>query len=461
MKNIIKNIENKRDLDLNIPAYINGMYDLYSRNSSVRMSMNLYTFNEMAEEINSSAILSEMDKELKEIITEGILNEAAGEQLYDRIFQLRNRNNDYVNGLTVFTDVFSLYEHIINRCEYNFIAEDEELMANAKKYSSVKDEDVTRKIMNYIFSEKDNVVINERITTVVSQLPVRMTKAKFFQYLLEAFKLYKDQDLKSLENFIYILKTNAVLDTSAIDESYDKLYDIYKLLSQADYSSLTKAQYDNLRNGLDLARQQLEDEVSKHMLLQENINDLLVILITNQYLLNSSKEYKHLKNAVDLILSKSQLLEEELTELYMELEGVQEDIYEELSTYDYLIDDDKNLLDGCSNGQLLNLKRVSKLSSGSLFVPLDEKMVEAVAAEEVVMKAFEDIVAEFEASFKTKERIVNRARMGITMGALPVFFNNISEVQDYVYDSLNSCTNEAEKIAVKEILLGMTAMEEC
>ena len=54
--------------------------------------------------------------------------------------------------------------------------------------------------------------------------------------------------------------------------------------------------------------------------------------------------------------------------------------------------------------------------------------------------------------FKNNNKQLNRAVMALIISKLPVFFNNITEIQDYVYNSLSNCTNKAEKNASIEIV---------
>ena len=46
---------------------------------------------------------------------------------------------------------------------------------------------MTNEIMHYILSDKDNVVINGKISEIVGQLPVRMLKDRFFEHIRDAF----------------------------------------------------------------------------------------------------------------------------------------------------------------------------------------------------------------------------------------------------------------------------------
>ena len=64
----------------------------------------------------------------------------------------------------------------------------------------------------------------------------------------------------------------------------------------------------------------------------------------------------------------------------------------------------------------------------------------------------EKLISEFDAFFGKHQRKINRAVMAFVIAQLPVFFNNISELQDYIYNSLTNCSDMAEKTACVEIL---------
>ena len=46
-----------------------------------------------------------------------------------------------------------------------------------------------------------------------------------------------------------------------------------------------------------------------------------------------------------------------------------------------------------------------------------------------------------------------QAAIDFILGKLPVFFNNVQEVTDYIEASFTQCKDEAEKFAAKEIIM--------
>jgi len=377
--------------------------------------------------------------------------------------ELRNKNISIVNALTAYTDIFSLYEHILNRVEYKF---DENSAEKAEEYKGITDEDITRSVMQYILSEKDNMVINQKIAMVVRELPVRMTKSRFYEYITEGLKVYKGHEKKSLDDFIFMIKSSAAIDLP--DDLYDyftELNDIFEMFKNTSFSNITKEQYDNLKNALTYGVDFLENTVSTHMMLQENINDLFVILLSNQYILTVPDELENLKDVIKLVdeLSSDEDLDEidsKVTDIFASIEGIQEDIGEKTARYEYVLDminsDMKDITESLMLSVRYNLlTKIRDLSSGSIFVEFDKEYDLSEADMSYINKKTELLVDDFNKVFKDNEKLINRSRMSIALSILPVFFNNISEMQDYIYEALSQCGDGAEKLACKELLLSI------
>jgi len=462
MKNIIYNIEHKIEPEINLAKYVSNMRDLYYRNSCVRMTMNYYTYKEMLSDIKNEKGLSDMSKTLEDIILRLTSRGKTEEETFDKLLDIRNKNIKTVNTLTIFTDIFSLYENILNRVEYRFV-EDEEIHDKKNMFDNITDEDVTRSVMQYILCDNDNVVINGKISEVMRELPVRMTKNKFYEYLEQGLSIYKNQEKRSIDDFIYMIKTSATLDIpNEISDHYSELYEVYDKFKNTNYGEITKSEFDNLRNGLMYATRFLEDSTSLHLMLQENINDLFVLLLANQHILSSFSEFEDLKKVVGIINNMDEQADEfdELNEVFESLEGKQEDIISSLSKYDYVLDmmsdDYKDLADSLMlTAQFDAITKMRDLSSGSMFVEFDKTFDTEPANEKYIKEAADKLIDLFDASFKENERMVNRSRMSVTLSILPVFFNNISELQDYIFDTLSNCRDDAEKTACKELLLSI------
>ena len=69
----------------------------------------------------------------------------------------------------------------------------------------------------------------------------------------------------------------------------------------------------------------------------------------------------------------------------------------------------------------------------------------------------EKVIEEYKALFAENDRMINRAVMSAVLSELPIFFNNISELQDYIYNTLSICMDKVEKLACIELINGIMA----
>ncbi len=55
--------------------------------------------------------------------------------------------------------------------------------------------------------------------------------------------------------------------------------------------------------------------------------------------------------------------------------------------------------------------------------------------------------------------MVNRGIMASTLSVLPVFFNNLKDVEEYITQSLRNCSDRSELIAAISLLSDIIAKE--
>lgn len=101
--------------------------------------------------------------------------------------ELRSRITEKMNLFTAYTDRLIVFEYVLNRMEYQYLSEKE----RKDKLNGIKQEEFLQKLQRYLFSDKDTSVMQEKIRLVAGQLPVRMTREKFYDCIREAFTLYK------------------------------------------------------------------------------------------------------------------------------------------------------------------------------------------------------------------------------------------------------------------------------
>ena len=132
-----------------------------------------------------------------------------------------------------------------------------------------KDEDFTRNIMHYIFDDdKDNALVNSKISEIVSELPFRMTKNKFFELLKNGLSVYKTSDKQAIDDFIYNIMTSGMLLLPENMDMYPEFLSFYKDLKSMDFSNVTQNDLDNISKGLKGSAADIEDLTDIYMVIQ-------------------------------------------------------------------------------------------------------------------------------------------------------------------------------------------------
>ena len=442
LKVITANINNNVDLEANLKEYGDAMMTLYNRYSFVRFSMNYYTFHEMLREDNKKNAEFNRLSDKVDAITASFINGGTDyETFVVQLDEIRATIIKYMDVVTSYVDKFTLYEYVLNRVEARFSEEE----FDDDYYNSR----FTNDIMHYILSDKDNAAINSRISEVVRQMPVRITKSRFFDLLKDALMLYRGAQVESVDDFIYVLRTVATVDRpDNFEEFFPDLYEIYNKLSNANYKELDKTSYDNLLAGLTFAIEEVQGLTDKFVNLVELVNDLYTIVLSMPYAQIDADEMELFKKIITGVIED----DEDEFDLFIKLEGKQEDAYLKLSQNDYIIeqlDEELQKLLPC----MTQLKTITKLTSGNYFVPLNkEENPELIADEAYILNVLDSFAKELKDIFDKNTNLVNRAIMAAVLSSLPVFFNNIDEIQAYINVALVQCRDKAEQIACVKVM---------
>lgn len=465
MKKIVKEIAAGNHLEENLPVYGNYLANLYNRSAAVELAMDYYTYYEILEEQTAKdedlqEYVDKINAMIQNVIVPVRVDEEREQAIAD-IHQIRDAIYQKVDVLAAYADIFSRYEYVSNRCEY--------LFKDIDFGSTYSDEDFTREIMQYIFSDSDNTAINSKISDVVAELPLRMTKNKFFQYLSEGLTVYNQTDKETVDDFIYVLKSSSMLLLPDRLEELTELYGIYQFAKNMNYDTITKEQFMELEKKLAFAADYIETQTNLYTMLQGIVNRIYVMLICSPYADGKNEDVRTALSIMKGVweeFSKGDYhtLSDEMAEQFSDLEGVPESIHNELSMTEYVLDDIKqqhlSLVKSIMCEKLYHGLLMSQcLLSDSLFIDLS-KLEDGIAKESeeepeiqsYIRQQKEVLEQELTAFFKENQKIVNRSVMALLLSRLPVFFNNISEIQDYVYHALSGCTNHAEKAAVIEVL---------
>ena len=418
----------REDRRMKTKCDINALSNAYYKLALIKATFEYYMLYERESEKETQ------DEEVIRMIHSSISNVLSDKnvdkkEVIKKIESYRNQVIEKMQVLTAYTDRLQIYEYVLNRLEQRYYPEDaidEELFAN--------------KLFQYIFSIKDNMLINEIIKESIGQLPIRMTKNRYLDLIRESITLYKGSDKESLDAYLYMLRTSAMLyEPDGMKEYFLEYKEELELFEKADYNVLTEDEYNRLTVSLTQMADDLVKKTDFYVYVQELLNSLDTIFIA---LCSMDKEEWDKEQDCKQILSVVYSLfmnpsnQEKLTlaeEKLSHLEGQQEKAHDMITRLEAcLVSSNEKKLDDI----LLNLEKMGKLMSSSIFVELENKENTCIADESyieyVTKKLMEDLLSLFHKNCKR----VNHAIMASTRNKMPVFFIRTAEVMDDIKNSV-------------------------
>ena len=462
MKKIVGDILKNKNIDESLKAYYGKFMEINNKYANIRLAMNYYTYYTMIAEDNGILESENMTgiAMINQVI-ESVMNNHRGNPASE-ISKIENLRNDIigkVKDLTCYVDKFNIYEYALNRVEYRF--------KDLDYPAGYSDENLTRKLMQFILEDEDHMAINRKISQVVGQLPLHFTKNKFYEMVSNGLSIYKGGTKESFNDFIYMIRTTSMLErTDTMTESYPYLDETFRELEKVSFKNITSEECDEMRYNISKVSEYIEELMNSDMMIQEIINDLLIVLYTIKY----QRDDNVVRACVEIIKDTNLLFlgkfspksVEEIEDMFIMLEGTQEELYPKLSAFDVTDQIEESYSEKI---EALNLTqeyevvyKLPKLNSDSMFVELNRAEDNSVADEEFIEKEEKKLFADYAQLFAGSDKMVKRAVMSAAIAELPVFFHNISELQDFIFDTLSICTDKAEKLACIEILNGI--MEE-
>lgn len=462
---IMKRLEKGKDIEANLSSFSNHMMNNANRLSYSRFALNYPTFYEIYTELKESeegipATVDQAVNELNRIVKKYIGTAFSGEQLEQSIAdieQLRTQNIAAMKLLTAYTDCYTIYEYVLNRLEYRF--------KEIKLETS--DEDLKTEILNYLTIDNDKSIRQVKTVKMIEQLPMRMTRSKFFQILQDGLTVYIGSEKQSVKDLMYMLRTAAMMEQpEGMQELYPNLYEMMIRLSEVDFKTLTKEQYEVLANDLKAASDLLNHNIDLYMTLEELTNDLYVILLSTPYAIVDLDEKQNceaiIQGVCELFESK-ETIPDALAERFEKIEGIQEQCSDVFHAGESMIEElqtsYKNIIEGIMLDKIYcSLERMSKLLSTSLYIELESSITDHVETDrDYIMQTYAQFSLELKEHLKKQQKAVSRAIMAKLITLLPMFLRTYQELETYIEVSLSSCSDQAEKAACIELIRQLMA----
>lgn len=453
---VIKQLGNKQNISENLVKYAELMSNTYYEYSLIQLAMNLYTLQERSQEyVSEDAYVEQALYTIQKFTGRYVLDKQYENRTQERkeIHEVRNKITARMRILTSYTDALQLYEYILNRLEYSYELVDGD---------EVDTEAYSQKLFRYLFQDKDKMVINSKIQSVVSQLPVRITKSRFYEIINESLKIYTGAECSSVDDFAETIRACSGLSRpDGFDTEYPVLYELLRSLEQLDYMNLSQEDWQYYTGKLQEAAGYIENIVTDYLLLEDIVNEVYAVMTACVYITKDTKEMGYATKILECVLeamANDTPISEVAEDCFFALEGTPEALLDTLSQAEGLLFDvwseqQEALQAEGLQEEYADLNLISKLLCNSVFIDLKPDNLEPEIADSIYVNQVKDaLVEEFAQSFVQGHKLINRARMAMVMGNVPVFFNSQDEISSYLTYALEHCNNHSELKAVIAIL---------
>lgn len=414
--------------------------------SLTRLALNYYTYFTDADEEIAQESLKETDHQFHLMLGACL----AGEAPLDALKELRERVTREMQAVMAYVDCFRNYEYALNRLERKFETDLPPIDVSEKEFVG--------RLMNFLTDAKETMVLNLRLQMIISQLPIRFTRQKFYGMVMDALSVFIGLDRSSLDNMMYLLQNGAMVEFT--EEKKDGYHDLNVLLEQLrhlPFQELEFAQYQEVMLKIANASEVLYLYSDTLQQLQDMVNDLYVIFLTRADAMKDTAEEGNALSMLNALYGQYQAgdcgeISGEITNRLYLLEGVQEHYLEKYQRLNLALDYREGEDVTVSYGRC-----VDKLLSSSPFISLEESDEERKVERKDVEEAANAFFTQLDAVFAAIPRPVFRAIMATVLSSLPNRFGSLNEIQEYIENSFASCMDSAEKETSMELL--QTQME--
>ncbi len=459
-----------------IKVIIKKYMTLIDDNAMLKLMYEHYTFNEIKDDaVNPYFETAEGQIKQLEDLIDVIYNAQSGikdvEELKKKALNLRKEIIKYMEFITSYADRFSIYEYIFNRIEYKF-----------EEHEKLKEDEVVKRIIEYIFESDDNMIVNTRLLQIIGQLPVRMTRNHLCDIVRDSCQVYNGSDMTSFKAFIATLEETAGINSiNYIPDGFENFGLELADFEALSFDEMSEDKFKSMQIRLSNVTGRLVDLSDLYSMLMSMVNSVYINLLCYPYIeeheltdpaVITIRALYSLYNDVDsdvwdkFIDSEENTLDA-LNGYFMDTEGRQESnsmqtqmIY---STVDRLVnsqkEDIKSIYEAQSNDITDVLERLLKLSGSSSFMELEEaeqsiEMPESEKADKDFIRHEADKFAvALGDKLKNSDRTTRRAIMAAIMERLPIFFKDAQQIAEYIKDAISYCDNDAEKQACMNIIL--------
>lgn len=379
------------------------------------------------------------------------------------LLKYREQLANQVAVVAGYDDQLKMHEYVLQR------RVDSQTDANLK---GISDEEFASMLVQHVFEfDDDAITINDRIKTVYSQLPVRMSTKKLHEWVGTALLGMKGVSVGDLDNYMTYLKET--INPSGIAGYGEVLGSVSEILDEFDvlYSDIIGNEIAKpLEDRIVGIKTTLDICVDIYTYTASVVNNMLGVLSVldadsagdNEEVI---KVFVDIMNHIASRDGEEILMDEYLVEQLNNIAGDFEDIRGLNGLYDGLVEEAKQ---GYLN-EIVQFKLTKKydllvslyiLQSSSYFAPLSIEQEASKQVDELILiESKNELLTYFDTVLSAETRIGKRARIANVLAVLNVIHKKPQEIHRYILNSLTQCKDEKEKNGCKRILNAMMTPE--
>lgn len=446
VRKLVKEIDHGVNLDKNLPVYADLLLDTYREYSAIELTFSAYILAEMMEEKESASqsetsMYSEVIDQMK-----GVLSESANHSEHiDKLKKIREKITQIMEVYTSYTDRLVCYDYVLKRMRLDFAMDAD----TQNELNAIHEEEFMQRLMTYAAGNRDQTVIRERFQMLMGEIPVHMTKSKFLEKVNGAITLYNGSDKSSLDEFVYMIRSAAMLLSPEDDEFGDeKIHNFLKRMKEINLNELQPATYLSLCDELEDLSRVIMQVTDFFYSLQKVVNGLYAFCLSRLKEAESTETEKICYDVLNQIVSGKRQEDSLVC-----LEGKIEKCVERSSILEAVLFETKS-----SNRDKLEqlglyedftvFATTANLLSDSLFIDLERKNTDELVDMSQIKNVSATLSNELSEQLSSLPKQVKKAVMATVLEKIPVDFNRASEMEEYIRTNLLGCQNYSEKSVV-------------